>query len=161
MPDDAKLRFADGESIIVNAAAEIDPIGDYLNLGTNRKDMFPGENSVPNDLGDCDLELVVAVSTALVGSGSVLTFQLMNHDAASNFSTGNEILQFTVTVPAAGIAAGEFLARMPLPRGRITEQYVALIVTAATANLTAGAVDAMLTKPGERNQAHGNAATQS
>jgi hypothetical protein len=157
MANDAKLRFADADTIDANAGASTDPVGDVLDLTNNvdGKSFWPDDTTEPNDIGDNSLVWEVQVSTALAGSGAVLTFSVYNHTTATSLSSGHIVATQVKTVPAAGIAAGTFIVRMPLQAGNITKRYLGLVVAVATANLTAGAIDSSLTSVKEFNAAHG------
>jgi hypothetical protein len=160
MANDAKLRFADATSIAANAAASVDPVGNVLDLWnatTNPgKTFWPDDQVDANDLGDNDLVWEAQVTTALAGSGAVLTLSIYNHTAATSLSSGHKVATIVKTVPAGGIAAGSFLVRMPLQAGQITKRYLAVVSEVATQNLTAGSIDSCLTTVKEYNAAHGS-----
>lgn len=155
MPNDKQLRFADNDSIVANAAAAVDPVGDVLDLGTGRKTFWPDDQDAPNDVGDNELIWEASVSTALVGNGAVVTLALYNHTAATNLDSGNLIDSVVFTVGASGIPVGKFIIRAGVPAGRINERYLGIVASIATQNLTAGKIDSALTNVKERNAAHG------
>lgn len=161
MPNDAKTRFADNDTIAANAAGEVDPVGDVLDLwgqATNpRIDFFPNEGDKPNDLGDDRLVWETMVTTALVGvENAVVTLSLYNHTAATSVNSGDLIDSVVFTIGASlGIPVGKFLTMNPLPARRMTKRYLAMHCAVATQNLTSGSVDSSLTSIKEANQAHG------
>jgi hypothetical protein len=165
MANDKYLRFADDDSIAANAAAEVDPVGDVLDLWgaatSPRTTFWPDDTATTNDIGDNDLVWETMVTTAMAGNGAVVTLTIYNHTAATSVNSGHVIAQETITVGASGIAVGNFLTKMGLPAGRITKRYLALHCAVATANLTAGSVDSSLTNLKDQNAAHGQVATLS
>lgn len=157
MANDAQLRFADGVSIAANAAAEVDPVGNYFDLTSdNAKNFFPWDADIVPDPGDNGMVLEVMVTDeAMAGDGAVVTLSLYSKATASAFNAGDLIYQNVFTLGAAGIPVGKFLIKAPIPAGRITKRYLALHCGVETANLTAGKVDAALTRVKEVNDAHG------
>jgi hypothetical protein len=155
MPNDDVLRIGDDSSIAANAGASVDPVGDVIDVGILGKTFWPDDRSKPNDLGDDELMFEVVVTTAMAGSGAVVTLTFYNHTAATSLASGDIVYQNVFTVPAAGIAAGTFLIKAGIPAGRMSKRYLGLVSSVATANLTAGSVDASITNVKDHNGAHG------
>lgn len=147
-----KMSFGDANSIVANAGNST-TLDNVIDLGAG-KTYWPDDTTHYADFSGTRVGLIMAVTTALAGSGAVLTITLYNHTAASSLASGHILYQTTVTVPASGIDAGNYLLQAPIPLGRIQKRYIGVVVAVATQNLTAGAVDCNLTDEFEFNSAN-------
>jgi hypothetical protein len=149
-----KMSFGDANSIVANAGAST-TLDNVIDLGAG-KTYWPDDTTHYADIAPgTRVGLLMAIATALAGSGAVLTVKVYNHTAATSIDSGHIIYESPpFTVPADGVAAGNYLVRAPFPLGRITKRYVGVVVEVATQNLTAGAVDAALTDEFEFNSAN-------
>jgi hypothetical protein len=153
MPSDARLYISDAQDITTNAGATTNGTN-VIDLGTGKK-FFPVSTAiVPNPAPGTNPMLVIGVTTALAGDGAVLTVTLWNHTAATSLASGHKVVERSFTLAAAGVSAGKYLLIIPLPKNIITKQYLGIVYGVATANLTAGNVDALIDITGEYNDAH-------
>lgn len=130
---DERTEFADAESCILAIGNEIR--GDVIDLG-----------SAPTlrDIGNGQpVYLVLQVSTAFVGATSTSQFQLLS-DSTANLATSATTHWDSGAIPVATLVAGYTLV-IPLPIEATYERYLGLWHTVATANVTAGEINAFLT----------------
>lgn len=113
---DADLLFSDAQAIPTGATTASTNIVDLQAI----RDIGVGE----------DLEIVVQITTALAGVGTVVV--LLQSDDNSSFSSG--------TFAAASVAGTRLTAK--LQPGAIVERYIRIAYTAGT--LSAGAADAFI-----------------
>jgi hypothetical protein len=139
---DALSKFSDAQAIAQNAGANEDSTN-VLDLDQALGKDFAGNARVPDPFRP-GLGVEIVVTTALAGNGAVLTWTVYEHTAAASITSGNLIASLPpITVGAGGVAAGTRYF-IPLPVDTIDERYLGLNYAVATANLTAGAVDAAL-----------------
>lgn len=130
---DERTEFCDATSAILNVGNAI--IGDVIDLGSS---------PTLQDIGNGDpLYLVIQVDTAFVGTNSTTTFDLCS-DSTANLATSKTTHVSTGAIPVASLAAG-FTKIIALPIEATYERYLGLWETVATANVTAGKINAFLT----------------
>ena len=139
---DERNEFCDATSAILNIGNAI--IGDVVDLGTTSRDIGEGE----------PLYLVIQVSTTFVGATSTTQFSLYS-DSTANLATSATVHWSSAAIPVATLVAGYTLV-VALPPGTY-ERYLGLWETVATANVTAGAINAFLTRNPEGWTAYADA----
>jgi hypothetical protein len=139
---DAKLLFSDAQDISANAGANNNSTNVIDLTSGNGKDALGNARVADPSAGGRPVVEIV-VTTALAGSGAVLTIVLYEHTAAASIDSGNEIGRKAITVPAGGVPIGTRYS-IPLPADEIDERYLGLDYAVATQNLTAGNVDAAI-----------------
>lgn len=141
---DSLNEFADAQSVA--AAASTALIGDVIDLG-----------AVPQDLGNGDpMYLVITVDTSIITGGvaGTIAFSLasdaqaaiaVDGSATQHISTGTFV---TDDVALAGLLAGgvAYVGALPTGAGKAYERYLGVLATVATTTVTAGAINAFLTK---------------
>ena len=131
---DERNEFCDATSAILNIGNAI--IGDVIDLG-----------SAPTlqDIGNGEpLYLVIQVTTTFVGATSTTTFELKS-DSTANLATSATTHLSTGAIAVATLVEG-YTKVMALPAEATYERYLGLWETVATANVTAGAINAFLTR---------------
>lgn len=128
---DEFTEFADATSAILAIGNAL--IGDVIDLGGTTQDIGNGE----------PLYLVIQVDTTFVGATSTTKFELAS-DSTANLATSKTVHLATADIPVATLVAGYTMA-FPLPYGTY-ERYLGLWETVGTANVTAGKINAFLTK---------------
>jgi hypothetical protein len=139
--------FSDAQTMIINSGASAD--------GTNVLDLTSGNGK--DALGTArvadpvspGLAVEFLITTTLVGNTAVLTLAVYEHTAASSISSGNLITDTTLTIGTDTVTAGTRVT-LPLPVNKINERYMNVHYAVATANITAGAMDATLTNSPEK-----------
>lgn len=130
---DERTEFCDATSAILNIGNAI--IGDVIDLGAT---------PTLRDLGNGQpLYLVIQVDTTFVGATSTTTFELAS-DSTANLATSKTVHASTGAIPVATLVAG-YTKVIPLPIEATYERYLGLWETVATANVTAGKINAFLT----------------
>lgn len=131
---DDRLEFADAAAIALNIGNAIAPNTDVVDLGATPtiRDLGNGEQ----------LYLVLQVDTAFVGATATIQFQLAS-DSTANLATSRTNHIDTGAIAVATWVAG-YTMIIPLPLGSY-ERYLGLWMTVATANVTAGKLNAFLT----------------
>ena len=133
---DDRLEFADATSAILNIGNAI--IGDVIDLKST--------TIAPNttvDLEGSGLYLVIQVDTTFVGATSTTKFELAS-DSTADLATSKTVHYSTPAIPVATLVAGYTVCAVKLPSGSY-ERYLGLWETVATANVTAGKINAFLT----------------
>lgn len=133
---DERLEFADATSAILAVGSAI--IGDVVDLKS--------PTTAPNtliDLDGSDLYFMVQVATTFVGATSTTQFELAS-DSTANLATSRTTHFITSAIPVATLVAGYTVCCVRLPSGNY-ERYLGVWQTVATANVTAGAINAFLT----------------
>lgn len=138
---DSRNEFADATALNTGAA------GSYL-VG-NVIDTKPATTS-PNttsDLEGSELYCVIQVDTAVTSGGAAtVAFALASDDAAAIATDGSATVHFqSAAIAKATLVAGYMVAAFKLPKGSY-ERYVGILQTTAVAALTAGKINAFLTK---------------
>lgn len=111
-------------------------IGDVMDLGATPtlRDVGNGE----------DVYLVIQVITTFVGATSTTQFDLVS-DSTANLATSKTTHWSTGAIPVATLVAG-YQKVITLPVDSTYERYLGIWETVATANVTAGAINAFLTR---------------
>lgn len=131
---DERTEFADATSAILNIGNAI--LGDVVDLGAE---------PTLRDIGNgAPLYLVLQVATTFVGATSTTQFDLVS-DSTANLATSKTTHVSTGAIPVATLVAG-YTKVIPLPIEATYERYLGLWETVATANVTAGAINAFLTQ---------------
>lgn len=130
---DERTEFADAAAIALNIGNAIAPNTDVIDLGGVTQDIGNGE----------PLYLVLQVDTAFVGATATIRFQLAS-DSTANLATSRTDHIDTGAIAVATWAAG-YTKIYPLPVENY-ERYLGLWMTVATANVTAGKLNAFLTR---------------
>ena len=127
-------EFCDATSAAINIGNAI--IGDVIDLGATPtlRNLGAGEN----------MFLVLQVDTTFVGAGATVQFDLCS-DSTANLATSKTTHISTGAIPIASLVAG-YTKVIPLPVELTYERYLGLWETVATANVTAGKINAFLTK---------------
>lgn len=142
---DELLEFADNVSV-ANAAG-IDLIGDVIDLGPTGDNIGAGE----------PLYLVITTGDTEIitgGSAGTISFQLVSDAQAAIAADGTETVHFNTgdfvtddaAANAAELNAGGVLAIIALPQGRTYERYLGIETIIGTTTVTAGTINAFLTK---------------
>jgi hypothetical protein len=150
---DERNEFADAVSVAAGAGTAL--IGDVIDLGSAARDIGMGE----------PLYLVIQTDTEIItgGSAGTIKFQLASDDAAAIATNGTASVHFDtgtfVTDDAAAnsaqLNAGGVIACVPLPlEGVVYERYLGILAVIATTTVTAGKINAFLTKNPARYRAY-------
>lgn len=131
---DSRGEFADAETLATATGRAL--VGDVVDLGAASRDVGEGET----------LYLVVQVDTAVTSAGSAtVDFELVSDDAAAIATDGSATVHAsTGAIGKADLTAG-YQRAIALPQGTY-ERYLGVISNVGTAALTAGKVNAFLTK---------------
>ncbi len=142
---DERSEFCDATSAVLAIGNAI--IGDVMDLGAT---------PTLRDIGNGQpLYLVIQVDTTFVGATSTTQFQLVS-DSTANLATSKTIHLDTGAIPVATLVAG-YTKIMALPSEVTYERYLGLWETVATANVTAGKINAFLTTEPARWAAYADA----
>lgn len=146
---DELLEFADAASVAAAAGTAL--IGDVIDKGAALRDLGQGE----------PIYLVITVGTEIItgGSAGTIQFSLASDAQAAIATDGSASIHWAsrlfVTDDAAAndtlMNAGSVLAVIALPwEGVVYERYLGILATIATTTVTAGTINAFLTKePGK------------
>jgi hypothetical protein len=129
---DERNEFADAAAIALNIGNAIAPNTDVIDLGGTTQDIGNGE----------PLYLVLQVDTAFEGATATIAFDLVS-DSTANLATSKTTHLSTGAIAVATWAAG-YTKAFALPADTY-ERYLGLWMTVATANVTAGKLNAFLT----------------
>lgn len=142
---DERLEFADALSCVANVGNAI--LGDVIDLGAapTLRDEGNGE----------PLYLVIQVTTAVVGTTSTVQWQLAS-DSTANLATSKTVHIDFGAIAEATLVAGYTLIQA-LPIAATYERYLGLWQTVGTNNLSAGAINAFLTREPAKWTAYPNA----
>lgn len=151
---DERTEIADATSVAAAAGTAV--IGDVIDLG-----------AAPYDLGvDEDLWMVLQVDTAIVAAGAGTIQFFVVSDALSTLGGGavasctlhatTGALVTAASTPA-GQKAGDTLLAIKLPAGVNYERYLGVLCTIATQTVSAGKINAFLTRNFARWQAMADA----
>lgn len=146
---DERTEFADATALNTGAPASF-LIGDVIDLG-----------SVARDIGDgSPLFFVVSVDTAVTSAGAAtVQFSLASDAQAAIAVDGSQTTHFaSAAIPKATLIAGYTAVIVALPpEGAVYERFLGLVQTTGTAALTAGKVNAFLTKNAAKYRAYPDA----
>lgn len=134
MIKDAILEFSDGQAITTGAANSTDVID--LNVGVDG--LGSAKQSNPGESGK--IWLFVRVTT-LFTSGGAGTLSVKLQDSPDNSVWSDTEIE-TPALALATLVAGYSIIRVAIPAD--LQRYLKLVYTVATADFTAGAVDAWL-----------------
>lgn len=137
---DERNEFCDATSAILNVGNAI--IGDVIDLGAAGRDIGNGE----------PLYLVIQVDTTFVGATSTTQFQLVS-DSTADLNTSRTVHLDTGAIGVATLVAG-YTKVLALPTETTYERYLGLWETVGTANVTAGKINAFLTRDVARWKAY-------
>lgn len=118
-------------------------VGDVIDLGENGEQVGDG----------CPMYLVIQVTTAVTSAGAAtVSFQLVSDAAAAIAADGSESLHWaSAAIAKATLVAGyELIVPLPTGAGVAYERYLGIQQNVGTAALTAGAINAFLTKDPKR-----------
>jgi hypothetical protein len=133
---DERNEFCDAASAVLNIGNAL--IGDVIDL----KSPTTNPNTTVS-LEGSDVYLVIQVDTTFVGATSTTKFELCS-DSTADLATSKTVHFATDAIPVASLVAGYLVACVKLPHGAY-ERYLGLWQTVATANVTAGKINAFLT----------------
>ena len=103
-----------------------------LNTGTATYDIGAGEA----------LAAIICVDEAFVGSGATVTFAVID-EADTTLDSGSIVIAQTAALAITRLTLGKIIV-IPIPVGLVTQQYLGLKYTIATATTTAGTVTAFI-----------------
>jgi hypothetical protein len=132
---DERTEFADATALSTSGTGR-QLVGDVI------------DTSITRDLGDGeDLYLVIQVDTAVTSAGAATVDFELSSDASASIATDGSatVHSSTGAIGKATLVAG-YKHVMALPRGALYEQFVGIVANVGTAALTAGKVNAFLTK---------------
>lgn len=141
---DERGEFADNVSVAAGAGTAL--IGDVIDLGSTTSDIGNGET----------MYLVIktgATEIITAGSAGTIKFQLASDAQAAIATNGTATVHFDTgtfvtddaNANSAQLNAGATIAMVALPLGTY-ERYLGILCTIATETVTAGTIDAFLTK---------------
>lgn len=133
---DERNEFADATALSTAATGRA-LVGDVIDLGATSSDIGNGEQ----------MYLVIQVDTAVTSAGSAtVSFELASDASASIATDGSATVHaVTAAIPKATLVAGYVAAAVALPIGTY-ERYLGILQNVGTAALTAGKVNAFLTR---------------
>lgn len=150
---DERTEFADATSVAAAAGTAL--IGDVIDLGAAARDIGQGE----------PLYLVIQTDTEIItgGAAGTIKFQLASDAQAAIATDGSASVHFDtgtfVTDDAAAnssqLNAGGVIAVVALPmEGVVYERYLGILAVIATTTVTAGKINAFLTRDVARWRAY-------
>jgi len=141
---DSLNEFADAQSVAAAAGTAL--IGDVIDLGATPQDLGNGE----------PMYLIITVDTSIITGGVAGTIEFkLASDAQAAIATDGTATQHIATgtfvtddAGSADLLAGEvaFVGAMPSGAGKAYERYLGVLATVGTTTVTAGAINAFLTK---------------
>ena len=138
---DERTEFLDATALNTGAAGTY-LIGDVIDLGVaNASQPYGGE-------GDSDAAwLVIGVDTAVTSAGAATVQFALASDAQAAIATDGTATQhfLSAAIPKATLVAGYQAVAIRLPRGSY-ERYLGILQVTGVAALTAGKVNAFLTR---------------
>lgn len=132
---DERTEFADAAAIALNIGNAIAPNTDVIDLGATPTLQSLGAGQ--------PIYLVLQVDTAFVGASATIQFELAS-DSTANLATSKTTHINTGAIAVASYSAGATFV-YALPPNANYERYLGLWMTVATANVTAGKLNAFLT----------------
>lgn len=131
---DEFCEFCDATSVVINVGNAL--VGDVMDLGAapTLRDIGNGQ----------PIYLVIQVDTAVVGTTSTLQLQLCS-DSTANLATSKTVHLDTGAIAEATLVAG-YTKVYALPIEATYERYLGLWETVAVNNLSAGKINAFLTR---------------
>jgi hypothetical protein len=130
---DELAEYCDATALNTGAAGSY-LIGDVMDLGEDFNDVE-------------DIYLVLGVDTAVTSGGAAtVSFALCSDAQAAIAVDGSQTTHFaTAAIAKATLVAGYIIAKVELPKGPY-ERYLGIVQTTAVAALTAGKINAFLTR---------------
>lgn len=132
---DERTEFADAAAIALNIGNAIAPNTDVIDTGATP--------TLKNLAGGEPIYLVLQVDTAFAGATATIKFELKS-DSTADLATSATTHLDTGAIAVATWAAG-YTKVYALPNEATYERYLGLWMTVATANVTAGKLNAFLT----------------
>lgn len=136
-------EFADATSVAATAGTAL--IGNVIDLGTASLDIGNGE----------PLYLVIQTDTEVItaGAAGTIQFKLASDAQAAIATDGTATVHYTsaslvtddAAANSAALNAGGVIAAVALPQGTY-ERYLGILATIGTTEVTAGKINAFLTK---------------
>lgn len=148
---DELLEFCDATALNTGAAGTY-LVGDVVDLGAGSPDPGAG-NGEP-------IYFVITIDTAVTSGGSATVQFILASDAQAAIATdGSATAHFTTSdIPKATLIAGYTVCAVSLPLGApIYERYLGVLQVTGTAALTAGKINAFLTKDVAKWKAYADA----
>lgn len=144
---DERNEFCDATALSTAATGRA-LVGDVIDLGANTAEIGTGE----------DLYVVIQVDTAVTSAGSAtVSFEVASDAQAAIATDGSATVHVaTAAIPKATLVAGYNALIVKLPVGAY-ERYLGILQNVGTAALTAGKINAFLTKDVSRWKAYANA----
>lgn len=140
---DELLEFADAVSVAAAAGTAL--IGDVIDLGAASRDIGIGD----------DVWLVIQTDTEIItgGAAGTIEFQLASDAQAAIATDGSATVHLTsaslvtddAAANSAALNAGGTILAAKLPSGTY-ERYLGILCTIGTTTVTAGAINAFLTR---------------
>lgn len=140
---DSRNEFADATSVAAGAGTAL--VGNVIDLGEASRDIGNGE----------PLYLVIQTDTEVItgGSAGTIQFSLASDAQAAIAVDGSATVHFNsatlvtddAAANSAALNAGGVIAAVALPQGTY-ERYLGILVTIGTTTVTAGKINAFLTK---------------
>lgn len=137
---DTRVEFASNTALNTGTPGTY-LIGNQVDLGAAGEDQAGG--------GDNPMYLVIAVKESVTSGGAAtVQFKLASDDTASIATDGTASEHIvTPAIPKAQLTAGKtFAFALPSGRGVAYERYLGLLQVTGTAALTAGRINAFLTR---------------
>lgn len=133
---DERGEFCD-ETALSTAGTGRALVGDVIDLGGTSQDIGNGE----------PIYLVIQVTTAVTSAGAAtVSFELASDAAAAIATDGTASVHFaSAAIAKATLVAGYQVCMVALPSGTY-ERYLGILQNVGVAALTAGAINAFLTK---------------
>lgn len=141
---DSLNEFADAQSVA--AAASTALIGDVIDLGATPQDLGNGE----------PMYLVITVDTSIITGGVAGTIEFkLASDAQAAIAVDGSATQHIASgtfvtdgddANALDAGAVAYVGALPTGAGKAYERYLGVLATVATTTVTAGAINAFLTK---------------
>jgi len=129
-------EFADALALST-AATGIANVGDIIDLGAGSRPLY--------DIAD--LYLVINIDTAVTSAGAATVQFLLVSDAGAIAVDGSASQHWaSAAIPKATLVAGYVVGVVPLPKLPIYERYLGVQQNVGTAALTAGKINAFLTR---------------
>lgn len=134
---DERNEFADATALDTGGTGRV-LVGDVIDLGSVANG-YPGSSD--------DLYLVIGVDTAVTSAGAAtVSFELVSDAQAAIATDGTATVHFaTAAIGKATLVAGYQVCSVQLPQGAY-ERYLGILQNVGTAALTAGKVNAFLTR---------------
>lgn len=140
---DSRNEFADAASVAASAGTAL--IGNVMDLGSTSQDIGNGE----------PLYLVIQTDTEIItgGTAGTIQFKLASDAQAAIAVDGSATVHYTgpslvtddAAANSAALNAGGVILCAPLPMGTY-ERYLGILCTVGTTEVTAGKINAFLTK---------------